>query len=221
MTAPPDIKRSDSLQEEIANALTHGFGALVALGAGAVLITLTALWGDGWQLAGAIVFCVALLLLYVASTLYHAIQHPIAKARLKVFDHCAIYLLIAGTYTPFTLVGLRGDWGWALFATIWTLALAGVVFKLFYTGRFKGLSTAIYIAMGWLVLVAIGPLLRALDVWTLSWLFAGGVAYTVGTLFYLSRRIPYAHTIWHAFVLTGSICHFVAVALQVLPRASS
>ena len=114
-----------SLREEVASALTHGLGAVVSLGAGAVLITLAALWGDGWQLGSAIVFSVALLLLYIASTLYHAIPHPKAKARLKVFDHCAIYLLIAGTYTPFTLIGLRGPWGWGLFAAIWTLALAG------------------------------------------------------------------------------------------------
>ena len=206
-----------SLREEIANALTHGIGAIVGLGASAVLITLTALWGDGWQLAGAIVFCVALVLLYVASTLYHAITHPPAKARLKVFDHCAIYLLIAGTYTPFTLVGLRPTFGWTLFIAIWTLAVAGIVFKLFFSGRFKGLSTAFYIAMGWLVVLAIGPLMDALDTWTLAWLFGGGVAYTAGTLFYMSDRIPYAHTIWHAFVLTGSICHFLAVASEVLP----
>lgn len=212
-----DDEPEASLREEIANALTHGVGAVVGLGAGAVLITLTALWGDGWQLASAIVFSIALVLLYVASTLYHAITHPGAKARLKVFDHCAIYLLIAGTYTPFTLIGLRETWGWALFITIWALAFAGIVFKLFYTGRFKLLSTIIYIAMGWLVVVAIGPLVRALDMWTLGWLFGGGVAYTAGTLFYMSRTIPYAHTIWHAFVLTGSICHFLAVASQVLP----
>ena len=212
----PAIHPAHAFREELANALTHGLGAVVSLGAGAVLITLTALWGDGWQLAGAIVFCVALLLLYVASTLYHAISHPAAKARLKVFDHCAIYLLIAGTYTPFTLVGLRGPWGWGLFAAIWLLALAGVVFKLFYTGRFKLVSTLLYVAMGWLVVVAIGPLVRALDFWTLVWLFAGGIAYTSGTLFYLAHRLPYSHAIWHAFVITGSVCHFVAVALQVL-----
>ncbi len=207
--------REEHAGEELANALTHGLGAVIALGAGAVLITLTALWGDGWQLAGAVVFCVTLLLLYVASTLYHAIPHPGAKARLKVFDHCAIYLLIAGTYTPFTLIGLRGETGWKLFGTIWALAVAGVVFKLFYTGRFKLLSTLIYIAMGWLVLVAIGPLWRALDAWTLGWLFAGGVSYTLGTLAYLSRR-RYSHAIWHGFVIGGSVSHFIAVALQVL-----
>ena len=204
------------LREEIASALTHGLGAVLALGAGAVLITLAALWGDGWQLAGAIVFSLALVLLYVASTLYHAIPHPVAKARLKVFDHCAIYVLIAGTYTPFTLIGLRGSWGWSLFAVIWTLAVAGVVFKLFFTGRFKLLSTLIYIAMGWLVLVAIAPMTRALDAWALGWLFAGGVSYTAGTFFYMSKRIPYAHAIWHGFVLGGSVCHFCAVSAQVL-----
>jgi hemolysin III len=216
-----EVAMSDahSLREEIANALTHGLGAVVALGAGAVLITLTALWGDGWQLAGAIVFSVALVLLYVASTLYHAITHTGAKARLKVFDHCAIYLLIAGTYTPFTLISLRGSMGWALFAAIWALAFAGILFKLFFTGRFKLVSTLMYIAMGWLSVLAIGPMLRQLDPWTLGWLFAGGIAYTAGTLFYLNQRIRYSHAIWHAFVLAGSVCHFVAVSLQVLSPA--
>ena len=125
-------------------------------------------------------------------------------------------MLIAGTYTPFTLIGLRGAWGWSLFAVIWTLAVAGVVFKLFFTGRFKLVSTLIYIAMGWLVLVAIVPMTRALDAWALGWLFAGGLAYTAGTFFYMSRRIPYAHTIWHSFVIGGSTCHFLAVAGHVL-----
>jgi len=165
-----------SVREEIASALTHGLGAVAALAASAVLITLAAIYGDGWQLASAIVFGVALLLLYTASTLYHAIQHPIAKGRLKVFDHCAIYLLIAGTYTPFTLIGLRGPWGWGMFTAIWALALFGVVFKLFYTGRFKLLSTLIYIAMGWMVLVAIKPMWASLDAWTLGWLLAGGLS---------------------------------------------
>lgn len=215
-------QRADHLadmRDEIASALTHGVGAAAALAGGAVLITLAALHGDGWQLGAAIVFGVTLLLLYVASTLYHAIQHPVAKSRLKVFDHCAIYLLIAGTYTPFTLIGLRGPWGWGLFAAIWTLAVAGVIFKLFYTGRFKLLSTLIYIAMGWLVIVAIKPLLASLDSWTLSWLLAGGIFYTLGTYFYHRESIRYSHAIWHLFVIAGSVCHFVAVTEQVLlPR---
>lgn len=204
------------IRDEIASALTHGLGAVAALAGGAVLITLAALYGDGWQLAGAIVFGIALLLLYTASTLYHAIQHPVLKGRLKVVDHCAIYLLIAGTYTPFTLVGLRGPWGWGLFAAIWILAVAGVVFKLFYTGRFRLVSTLVYLAMGWLVLVAVGPLLRSLDGWTLGWLLAGGVSYTLGTWFYHRESIPYSHAIWHLFVIAGSVCHFVAVTAQVV-----
>lgn len=203
--------RLQSAGEELANALTHGVGAAAALAAGAVLVTLTAIFGDGWQLAGAIVFGTATLLLYTASTLYHAISHPVAKGRLKVFDHCAIYLLIAGTYTPFTLVGLRGPTGWWLFGTIWTLALAGVVFKLFYTGRFRKLSTFIYLGMGWLLLVAIVPMWRALDAATLLWLLAGGLAYSGGTFFYLRPQQRGAHAIWHGFVLTGSLCHYVAV----------
>lgn len=214
-----DSTRPIDIRAEIASALTHGLGAVAALAGGAVLITLAAIHGDGWQLGASIVFGISLLLLYVASTLYHSIQHPVAKGRLKVFDHCAIYVLIAGTYTPFTLIGLRGPWGWGLFIAIWTLALAGVVFKLFYTGRFKLLSTAIYIAMGWLVLVAIKPMLNSLDAWTLGWLLAGGLSYTLGTYFYHRESIRFSHAIWHLFVIGGSVCHFIAVTAQVLlPR---
>ena len=203
-------------REELANALTHGVGAAAALAAGAVLVTLAALRGDGWILAASIVFGVAMLLLYTSSTLYHAVTHPVVKGRLKVFDHCAIYLLIAGTYTPFTLVGLRGPVGWWLFGAIWALAIGGVVFKLFYTGRFKKLSTLIYIGMGWLVLVAAKPMLSSLDPWTIGWLLAGGVFYTLGTVFYHRESIPYAHAIWHLFCIAGSVCHYVAVMAQVV-----
>jgi len=208
-----------NVRDEIASALTHGLGAIAALAGGAVLITLAALYGDGWQLGTAIVFSVTLLLLYVASTLYHAIQHPMAKARLQVFDHCAIYLLIAGTYTPILLIGLRGPWGWGMFAAVWTIALFGVVFKLFFTGRFKLLSTGLYLAMGWLVVVAIEPLLKSVDAFTLGWLLAGGIFYTLGTYFYQRDSVRYFHAIWHLFVLAGSVCHFVAVTGQVVgPR---
>jgi hemolysin III len=208
--------RTETLREEIASALTHGVGAAAALAGGAVLVTLAALYGDAWQLSAAIVFGATLLLLYVASTLYHAIQHPAVKGRLKVFDHCAIYLLIAGTYTPFTLIGLRGTVGWTLFAVIWVLAIAGVVFKLFYTGRFKLVSTIIYILMGWLVIFAAKPVMEALDAWTFGWLLGGGVAYTLGTFFYHHPRLPYSHAIWHLFVIAGSVCHYIAVMAQVL-----
>ena len=204
------------LREEIVNALTHGFGAVMSVGAGAVLITLAALHGDAFSVVGASVFVGSLVLLYTASTLYHAIPWAAAKARLKVFDHCAIYVLIAGTYTPFLIGAMRGGWGWALFGTIWGLAAAGVVFKLFFTGRFKLVSTLVYVAMGWLIVVAVGPMKASLAAPAIAWLVAGGVAYTAGTVFYLSKRIPFAHAIWHLFVLAGSVCHFAAVLVEVL-----
>lgn len=206
----------DHFNEELASALTHGLGATAALAGGAVLITLAALYGDGWQLSAAIVFGITLLLLYVASTLYHAIQHPVTKGRLKIFDHCAIYLLIAGTYTPFTLIGLRDTVGWWLFGTIWALAFFGVIFKLFYTGRFQLISTIVYIAMGWLIVVAAKPAMKALDPWTFGWLLGGGVAYTLGTFFYHRPKMPYSHAIWHMFVIAGSVCHYIAVMAQVV-----
>jgi hemolysin III len=205
----------ESPREELANAITHGVGAVAAAVGSVVLVAMAAAYGNGWQLAGAIVFGLALVLLYVASTLYHASKDRVMRGRMKVFDHCAIFVLIAGTYTPFTLVGLREDGGWWLFAAIWTLAVAGVVFKLFFTGRFKGISTLIYLGMGWMVVLAIGPFLRQIPQVTMIWLAAGGAAYTLGTIFYMSDRIPFAHAIWHGFVLIGSACHFVAVAQQV------
>ena len=214
--APPRPAPEYSRAEELANVLTHGLGAVAALAGGAVMVLLAALHGDAWQLAGAITFGVCLLALYVASTLYHAAPTPVAKARLKVLDHCAIYLLIAGTYTPFTLVGLRGPWGWGLFAAIWGLALAGVVFKLFSAGRFRVLSTSIYIGMGWLVLLAIKPLVGALSTWELGWLLAGGIFYTAGTVFYHRPSMRYSHAVWHLFVLAGSVSHFLAVLAHVV-----
>ena len=204
-----------AVREELACAATHGLGAVAALAGGIALVTLAASRGDGWQLAAAIVFSISMLLLYVASTLYHAATDVRAKARLKVFDHCAIYLLIAGTYTPFTLVGLRGDVGRGLFIAIWALALAGIAFKLFFTGKFRLVSTLVYVAMGWLVLLAIRPVMDALDGWTFGWLLAGGVAYTLGTVFYHRPSLAYSHAIWHLFVVAGSVCHYVAVLAQV------
>jgi hemolysin III len=201
--------------EEHWNALSHGLGALLAVIGASVLVTLAALRGDDGRLVAAIVFGVTLVLLYTASTLYHAIPHPPAKARLKVFDHCAIYGLIAGSYTPFALVGLRDHGGAWLLAAVWTLALAGVVFKWFFTGRFKLVSTLLYLAMGWLALVVVKPMAAVLPLSTLLWLLAGGLAYSLGTVFYLSKR-QFAHAAWHGFVLAGSGCHYVAVTQHLL-----
>lgn len=201
--------------EELANALTHGIGLVAGLIGGIGLLVAAALGGDPWQVVGVAVFGATLVLLYSASTLYHAVRSQTAKARLQVADHCAIYLLIAGTYTPFLLNDLRGPWGWSLFGVVWGLALAGVVFKLFFTGRFNVLSTVVYLLMGWLMLVAVVPMMRSMSLATLGWLLAGGLAYSAGTLFYHSARIRYAHAIWHLFVLGGSTCHVIAVATQL------
>jgi hemolysin III len=202
-------------REEFANALTHGAGAVLSAAGGAVLIVLAALRGDAWLVVGSAIFAAALLLLYTSSTLYHAARTTVLRRRFKVLDHCAIYVLIAGTYTPFML-GTRGGWGWGLFGVVWGLAAAGVVFKLFFTGRFNILSTIIYIAMGWLVLIGAGPLVRHLDTSTLFWLVAGGITYTAGTLFYHRPRMPFAHAVWHLFVLGGSLCHGIAVTTLIL-----
>ena len=203
---------------EIWNALSHGAGFLLGLVASVALVTLVAVRGSGWQLAGALVFGVSLVVLYAASTLYHSIPHLATKRRMKVFDHCAIYVLIAGTYTPFLLVSLRDRGGWWMFALVWALAAAGVVFKLFHAGRFKRVSTLVYLAMGWMALVAIKPFLERVPMEQLAWLLAGGLAYSLGTAFYMSHR-RHAHAVWHGFVLAGSACHFVAVAMHTLAPA--
>lgn len=198
-------------KEELLNTLTHGIGAVASVAASAVLITFTALHGNAWQIVGASVFSLALMLLYWASTLYHGAVQPVVKRRLEILDHSAIYVLIAGTYTPFTLVTLNGPWGWSLFGVVWGLAALGIVFKMFFTGKFELFSTLIYVLMGWLIVVAARPLIDSMSPWGMAWLVAGGLAYTVGTYFFLNKKLPYAHPIWHLFVLVGSICHFVAV----------
>lgn len=203
-------------REEIANVVTHGVGAIFSVGAGALLIALAALHAGMRELISVAIFSASLVLLYSASTLYHAAREPCTRERLKILDHCAIFVLIAGTYTPFTIAAIRGGWGWSLFGVIWGMAVIGIVFKLFFTGRFKVLSTATYIGMGWLVVIALVPLVQALSPAGLAWLLAGGVLYTTGTLFYHRESIPYSHAIWHGFVLAGSGCHFVAVAIEML-----
>jgi hemolysin III len=203
-------------REEWINALTHAVGAVASVVAGGILVGLAVRSGDAWQVVGIAIFSVALVVLYSASTLYHAVRDRMVKARLRVLDHCAIYLLIAGTYTPFALGALRGVWGWALLALIWSLALGGIVYKLFLLGRFPRLSTAMYLTMGWIAVLAMPSMVRLLSPAAVAWLVAGGIAYTSGTLFFHSRRIPYAHPIWHGFVMAGSACHFMAVLHEVL-----
>lgn len=209
-----------SFHEELAHSLTHGLGVLLAVIGLAVLVATARARGDGWHLAACTVYGASLVLLYLVSTLYHGVRSPRAKRVLRVLDHSAIYLLIAGTYTPFTLVSLRGPWGWSLFALVWGLALAGVVFKTLATGRFGALSVALYLGMGWCALLAIKPLAASVDRGGMVLLVLGGLAYTLGVAFYAWRRLPYHHAVWHLFVLAGSIFHFFAVWLYVLPRPS-
>lgn len=213
-------ERAQTLGEEIANSVTHGAGLLASIVAIPVLTLAAAQRGDPWQVAGGVVFGVTLVLLYLASTLYHAVPHPRAKGVLRVLDHSAIYLLIAGTYTPFTLGALRGPWGWGLLVTIWALAVMGIAAKLLVGFRFPRLSTVVYLAMGWLIVVAIEPLVTHVPPGGLAWIAAGGLFYTGGVVFYVrDQRIRYGHALWHLCVLGGSVCHFVAVFRHAAPAA--
>jgi hemolysin III len=204
-------------REELANALTHGIGAALSVAGLVVLVSLTSLRGDTWSVTATSIFGATLVLLYTASTLYHSFHGEQLKRLLRKFDHAAIFLLIAGTYTPFLLVSLRGPWGWSLFGVIWGLAVAGVAMKFWFTGRFKILSTLLYLAMGWLVVIALRPMLRVVPPDGLWLLLAGGLCYTLGTVFYVWKRLPYHHAVWHLFVLGGSVCHFFAVLAAVIP----
>ena len=206
--------------EEIANGITHGVGVVLSTIGAAVLITSAALRGDVWRIASFSVYGSSLVFLYLSSTLYHLFQSSRMKQLFRVLDHTAIYLLIAGTYTPFLLISLRGVWGWTLFGIIWGLALAGIGFKVFSKRRFRGLplSTATYVLMGWLGIIALKELLARLPLGGLIWLFAGGMLYTAGIIFFSWQRLRYHHAIWHLFVLGGSACHYVAIALYLLPE---
>lgn len=203
--------------EEVFNAVTHGIGTLLAV---AALITLTVasyVYGTVWHRVSFAIYGASLVLLYLASTLYHAFRREKLKFIFKICDHMAIYLLIAGTYTPFALVALHGPLGWTVMGVIWGLAAVGMVWQLFFVKRFKIVSTLCYIGMGWLMVIAIKPLAMVLSGYGLFWLFLGGAFYTVGAVFYLWRRLPYNHAVWHMFVLAGSACHFIAVLGYVLP----
>ncbi len=213
------VVRHQSLGEEIANSITHGAGLLASIAAVPVLILAAVGRRDPWQIVGGAVFGATLVLLYLASTLYHSLPVCRAKGILRVVDHAAIYLLIAGTYTPFTLGALRGPWGWALFGTIWGLALLGIAAKCTLGFRFPRLSTLLYLAMGWLVLIGLQPLVARVAPAGIAWLVAGGLCYTGGVVFYaMDGRLRYSHALWHVFVMAGSACHFLAVLWHAAPR---
>jgi hemolysin III len=208
------VVRPPTLGEEIANSIAHGIGAALGI-AGLVAIVGAARHRPPWQIAACATYGTSLVLLYVCSTIYHALTNNRAKRVFKILDHSTIYLLIAGTYTPVTLIALRGPWGWTLFAVVWGLCVCGVVFKSLWIGRLKVASTVVYVLMGWCAVLAIRPLVAALPWAGFMWLLAGGLCYTAGVAFYVSSR-RFAHFIWHLFVLAGSVCQYWAVFRYVV-----
>lgn len=210
-----------SLGEDIASSIIHGLGFLLAIGGLILLIVLAvAGGGDARHIVSVSIFGATLVLLYGASTLYHSIPHSRAQKVLQNIDHTAIYLLIAGTYTPFTLVSLRGSWGWSIFGVVWGLALLGIAFQYSHLHRMEVARVALYVLMGWTVMVALKPLINAIESWGVVLIFVGGAAYMLGVVFYSWEKLPYNHAIWHGFVLAGSVCHFFAVLYYVVPPAA-
>jgi len=202
--------------EELANAATHGLGLMLSITGLVILVILAAMRGSAWHIVSCAIYGATLVCLYAASTLYHGIPSKRLKRALKIFDHCAIYLLIAGTYTPFLLVNLRGPWGWSLFGVVWGMALVGIILKFWFVDHFQILSTTVYLLMGWLAVIAVRPILLQIPPAGLVWLAAGGLSYTAGVVFFAWKKIPYHHVIWHVFVLGGSTCHYLAVLYSVV-----
>ena len=206
-----------SLGEEIANSITHGIGAALATAALTILVVFAALKGDTWRIVSFTIYGASLVIMYVSSTLYHSITNLKAKKYFRIMDHSSIFLLIAGTYTPITLISLRGTgWGWTIFGLIWGLAILGILFKLMFYGKLEKLSVVFYILMGWLAVVAIKPMLANLPPGLLIWIAVGGLSYTLGIIFYAWTKLPYSHSIWHLFVLGGSISHFFGILLYLV-----
>lgn len=206
-----------SRREEVANAVTHGIGAALSVAALVLLIVFSSMKGTAWHVVSFTIYGITMLMLYTNSTLVHALKEGKAKDLFEFFDHSSIYLFIAGTYTPFLFIAVRGTLGWTLFGVIWGIALFGVIFKAFFTKKFLFMSTIFYIAMGWLIVIAWQPLVTAIPSGGIVLLVTGGLMYTLGTLFYVWRGFPYHHAIWHLFVLAGSILHFFAVLLYLTP----
>ena len=200
-----------SQDEELAHSITHGVGVLLGIAVLTLLVVFAALRKSTWEVVSCAVYGTTFILLFLGSTLYHAIQNPRAKQVLKTVDHSAIYLLIAGTYTPYALAPLRGELGWTIFGAIWGSALIGIAFKVFFTGRFKAVSLISYLFMGWFCIIAVKPLYRELSTTGFVFLAVGGLCYTIGAVFYAWQSLRWSHTIWHLFVLAGSLCHFFSI----------
>jgi len=204
-------------KEEKFNVISHAFGLVLSLIALVLLVVFASLEGSAWHVVSFSIYGASLIVLYAASTFYHNSKTPKLRYRLNIFDHASIYILIAGTYTPFTLVVLDGWVGWTIFGVSWGLALTGVILKLFFIGKYDKISTIAYVLMGWLIVFAIKPLVQNLPIEGLMWLLGGGISYTVGAILYSIKSIKYNHAIFHVFVLLGSFCHFIAVFFYVLP----
>ena len=203
--------------EEKTNIISHAIGLALSIVALVLLVIRACQYGNALQIVSVSIFGVSLIALYAASTFYHSAKDPKIRTRLRIFDHATIYVLIAGTYTPLTLITLNGTTGWMVFGVSWAMALTGITLKVFFTGRFNILSTLMYVFMGWIIVFAITPLINNLSTEGLFWLFAGGVAYTTGAIIYSIKKIKFNHAIFHMFVLLGSFCHFVSVYFYVLP----
>jgi hemolysin III len=217
----PDRLEMLALREEIANSLTHGLGLLLSIAGLSAMLVLASLRGTTWHVVSCGIYGVTLVMLYGASTCYHSFRAPRIKQILRVVDHSCIYLLIAGTYTPFTLTYLRGGWGWTLFGLVWGLALIGLLYKIFFIDRSEAVSLTLYLVMGWLVLIAAKPAIERLPAMCLLLMALGGICYTAGVYFYAKdKQVPYYHTVWHLFVLAGSAFHYFAITLYVIPAAS-
>jgi hemolysin III len=211
------LSAKQSLGEEIANCITHGTGVGLSIAALVILVVFAAKQSDAWKVVSFSIYGATMISLYLASTLYHAFPQPRVKRFFRILDHSSIFLLIAGTYTPVTIGTMRGGWGWALFGTIWGLAIAGINLKIFAMGKLKILSIVIYIAMGWMIVIAINPLRQHVPPTLLTWMLLGGLCYTFGVIFYAFKKMPYHHAVWHLFVLGGSICHFFGMLTLVKP----
>ncbi|MCU7923533.1 MAG: hemolysin III family protein [Candidatus Thiodiazotropha sp. (ex Dulcina madagascariensis)] len=210
-----------TLGEEIAHAVTHGIGIVLSIAGLALMVSFAALYGDVWHITSCSIYGATLILLYTASTLYHGITAPRVKRILQRIDHAAIFLLIAGTYTPFTLVNLRGGWGWTLFGLVWGIAVFGVVLEALRWRRLKWLSLTLYLGLGWLVVIALKPLIESVETGGLILLLIGGLCYSLGVIFYVWERLAYHHAVWHLFVMAGSVLHFFSVFFYVVPTADA
>ncbi len=205
------LSPKQSLKEEVANAITHGIGVGLAIAALVILVVFAARISDTWKVVSFSIYGATMIILFLSSTLYHSFPQPYLKRFFRILDHSSIFLLIAGTYTPVTIGSMRGGWGWTLFGVIWGLTIVGIVLKIFAMSKLKWLSIVVYLMMGWIILIAIKPLIAVVTTKFLIWILAGGLAYSLGIIFYVARKLPFHHAVWHLFVLAGSICHFFAM----------